>query len=393
MSNRSSTAIKKCCLILSYLLILVPGCPRDTDEEIEIVNISNTLGRSYNPAIAADSWGTFYVVWEDWLPIPESLFILMTSRPPSGEWSEPERVLEMNCGQFPDIEIDKHNTIHLIWRNTDQELWGEVLYTKKPLGGTWTEPETLSIYGMSCCPDMVVDDNSIVHLVWQEALASWPIFYSQKAANGYWSWPVKISRGSTKSRDDPQIDVGPKGDAHVVWINCYEYGAGSVYKSAPVYATNAVGDTWSYPEKLYIDQFLETHSPSIVVDNAEVIHVVWASHGDIFYTHKSPGSEWETPARVCSTNTISGSPDLIGDIDDMLHLVWREGGNNLCYTSKSAGDDWGDIHTYMLNQLAFPVPQVAISESNIGIVYSDALEFDPQGQDNYEIFFVEIPLN
>jgi len=371
---------------------MIPGCRRDTDEEIEIINISNTPGRSYNPAIAADSWGTFYVVWEDWLPIPESLFILMTSRPPGGEWSEPERVLEMRCGQFPDIEIDKHNTIHLIWRNTDQEMWGEVLYTKKPLGGTWTEPETLSIYGRSYSPDMVVDDNGIVHLIWQELIADKPIFYSKKMANGYWSWPVKISRGSAEYRFDPQIAVGKHGDAHVVWVDTYAHEIALVFKDIVVYTTNAIGDTWSYPEKLYIDKQLETSSPSIVIENAEVIHVVWASHGDIFYTHKSPSSEWETPARVCSTNTISGSPDLHEDTDGTLHLVWREGGHYLCYTAKSQGDDWEDIHTYMLHQQAFPVPKLAISENNIGIVYSDVLEYDPQGQDNYEIFFTEMPL-
>ncbi len=383
---------KRCCIIILYFLSVIPGCRRDSEEEVDIINISNTRGYSCNPAIAVDSKDYFYVVWDEQFITQESLFIYMATRPPGGEWSEPEKIFEPRAAQFPDIKVDKHNTIHLIWRNTDNEGWGEVLYTKKPLGETWTEPETISIYGISCCPDMVVDDNGLVHLVWQELLTDWPIFYSKKRTNGYWSWPVEISRGNAKSRDDPQIDVGSQGDAHVVWVDWYEYGAGSIYKSAPVYTTNAVGDTWSYPEKLYIDQYLETYSPSIAIDNAGVIHVVWASHGDIFYTHKSLSSEWETPVRVCSTNTISGSPHLIAEIDGTLHLVWREGGNNLCYTKKSQEDDWDEIHTYLLNQQAFPVPQLAISNNSIGIVYSDPLEYDPQGKTNYEIFFIEIPL-
>ncbi len=390
MSNTVATTIERRCLVVLCLILLIAGCRRDSEEELDIINISNTPGRSFNPAIAVDSWGKLYVVWEDWLPVPESLFILMTTRPPGSEWSEPERVIEMRCGQFPDIEIDKHNTIHLIWRNTDQDMWGEVLYTKKPLGGTWTEPETLSIYGRSCSPDMAVDDNGIVHLIWQELIGDYPIFYSKKKANGYWSWPVKISR-TADWRFYPQIAVGPKSDAHVVWVDNYKWGE-SVFKSATVYATNAVGDTWSYPEKLYVDRLLETSSPSIVVDNEEAIQVVWSSHGDIFYTHKPPGAEWETPARICSTNTISGSPDLIRDLDGTLHLVWREGGHYLCYTSKSQGGDWENIHTYMLPEQAFPVPQLAIFENTIGIVYSDILEYYPNGATNDEIFFTEIPL-
>ncbi|KPJ71921.1 hypothetical protein AMJ52_08090 [candidate division TA06 bacterium DG_78] len=364
MKKKSKYLLLRLCSVAILLT-----CRKNTDEEIDLVNISNTRGYSEHPAIAADSRGYFYVVWDEQFITKESLFIYMATRPPAGDWSEPEKIFEPWAAQFPDIEIDKHNTIHLIWRNTDHELWDEVLYTKKTLGGTWTEPEIISIYGISCCSDIAVDDNGNVHIVWQEYLATnEPVFYINKANNGSWSMPTEISKGVTSSRGAPQIDTDPNGNAHMVW----EEAKTDTSNDLIVYTTNAGSGTFSQPQYIYrTTGFLQDQiDPSIAVDCQSTIHVVWTQERDIFYTYKIPTSDWETSLRVYATAGISARPYITADLSETLHLLWDEENSTLNYTSKSPDSDWKNPKSYLIDMYGFPSPKSAISTNSIGIVFN-----------------------
>lgn len=382
---------------LKILIFILPviltafKCTRH-DEQLDIINISNTRGRSEYPAIAADSRGYFYVVWDEQLFSKESLFIYMAIREPSGEWTEPEKIFELQWATFPDIEIDQHNTIHVVWRDTDEQGWGEVLYTKKKTGCMWTEPETLSVYGMSCNPDFAVDNLGNVHLVWRE----WPsyrvqkIFYAKRTSSGHWSIPIEISEGNVFHRGSPYIAVTATGNVHVVWQETETDISGFLI----VHCMSANGDSLTQPKAIhYLDSYLDAQTnPSITVDQSGTVHVVWNAHADIFYTFKDPDVEWQTPARVCSTECLSMRPSIATDAGGDLAVVWMEGDNRLAYTSRTTDGDWGQINDYVINRLAFPSPELAISTNSIGVVYSDPIEFDQAGKDNTEIFFIEIPM-
>lgn len=369
------------CLGIIISMLLISNCSRDPDEA-DVINISNTPRRSEHPAIAADSRGYFYVVWSDNFVNHESLVVYMAIRSPAGVWAEPVKIFEPRAANFPDIEVDITNKIHLIWRNTNSAGWGEVLYTQKALGGAWTEPGTLSIYGMSACPDLAVDNSGDVHIVWQELVGSWPIFYIKKAG-GTWGMPVEISKEDVFSRDGPHISLNPDGDAHVVWGEVKT----DIGPLLAVYTTNAVGDTFSHPQD--INSIGDQYHPSIAVDNEEVVHVVWGQDGDVFYTYKAPGSQWHTPARICSTSLYSGEPDLI-IYDNTLHLIWREEGA-IYYTSKQQGVEWAEIEKLHVDIQVISDHKIAASLSGVGIVFSGYTEPDSAGLENLEIFFIEVP--
>lgn len=378
---------KTACLGIITSMLLILNCSSDPNEA-DVINISNTPGCSEHPAIAVDSRGYFYVVWDDNFVTQESLVVYMVTGSPTGVWSDPVKIFEPRAANFPDNEVDNSNTIHLIWRNTNSVGWDEVLYTEKSLGGNWTEPDTISIYGMSASPDLALDNSGDVHIVWREMVGPWPIFYIKKAG-GIWSIPVEISKGSVFARYALQIAVDPQGYAHVVW----EETKTDTGPSWIAYTTNAAGDTFSHPADIYpVGPSYELQSnPSIAVDNDGTVHVVWSQYKDIFYTLKTSDTQWETPVRVCSTSALSRRSCLVADSDGSLHLVWVEGDNTFCYTSKVQEDDWDEPKSYTVNIEAFPSPKLAISSTSIGVVFSDICESGSSGYENYDIFFVEIP--
>jgi hypothetical protein len=381
----------KLIILILPLIAAALRCTRH-EEQLDIVNVSNTRGYSEYPAIAADSRGYFYVVWDEQFITQESLFIYLAVRDPSGEWTAPEKIFELQWATFPDIEIDQHNTIHVIWRDTDEHGWGEVLYTKKKTGCMWAEPETISVYGMSCNPELAVDNFGNVHLVWLE----WPtythkyIFYAKKSSAGTWSMPLEISIGEAFSRGEPQIAVTPTGDVHIVWDEL-ETDAGT---RLILHCMSDGDNSFTQPKAIhYEDFYLDSQTnPAIAVDQSGTAHVVWNARGEVFYTFKEPNADWQTPAQISSTEYLSMRPSIAVDAGGNLTVVWIEGDDRLANVSRKADGDWGHINTYIISPLAFPSPELAISTNSIGVVYSQPIEFDPAGKDNTEIFFLEVPM-
>jgi hypothetical protein len=114
-NNKKWLSIAFCCIITAV------HCSKDFIEELDVINISNTSGRSEDPAIAADSRGYFYVVWEERSP-NEILDIYMAERPPNGDWTQPAYILEPQTPQRqPRITVDNENTLHVVGQYTNVE--------------------------------------------------------------------------------------------------------------------------------------------------------------------------------------------------------------------------------------------------------------------------------
>jgi hypothetical protein len=383
-NNKKWLSIAFCCIIV------VVHCSKDFIEELDVMNISNTPGRSEHPAIAADSRGYFYVVWDERAP-NGILDIYLAERPPAGDWTQPTHILEPQTPQRePNITADNENTLHVVGQYTNTEGWGEVLYTKKTLAGDWTTPEIIGMYGMACVPDVAVDDGGNVHIVWQELLSSQPHFYVKKVGSS-WSTPVEISGENVFLREEPHIAIDPQGYAHVVWL---EFQVDGDPENMIVYTTNAIGDTWSYPTVVAIDSLLAINSPTIEVTDDGTIHIVWSQDRDIFYTYKSSSDEqWNTPTKIYPTSSRSAGPCLTVDDDGTLHVVWIEGTGELYYVTKFKEGDWTEPKVYKTNT-TIQSRYAAISPTSIGIVFMKFVEIDlVGGEDNYDIFFVELPKN
>lgn len=379
-------------LILILPVVLTAFRCTKHDEQLDVINISNTRGYSEYPAIAVDSRGYFYVVWDEQFITYESLFIYIAIRKPSGEWSAPEKIFELQWATFPDIEVDQHNTIHVVWRDTDEQGWGEVLYTKKRLGCMWTEPETISVYGISCLPNFTVDNAGNVHLVWFElpTYYSPPIFYAKRDANGSWSVPIEVSKGNVFARYKPQVVATSGGHVHIVWEEIEEAGKPNLI----MHCISTSGNSFTTPQAIaYSDYYLDCQiDPSLAIDHDGTVHIVWQQDDDVFYTSKEPNADWHTPIRICSTETHSSLPNIAADANRGVRVVWFEDSRQLACASMDSEHNWSEIEYYPVDIMCSKEPKPAIGVNSIGVVFTATWELDPSGKDNTEIFFMEIPM-
>ncbi len=156
-----------------------------------------------------------------------------------------------------------------------------------------------------------------------------------------WNEPVNISNSTTESRF-PSIAVDPAGVVHVVW--CEEEGESGC---TAIYYTRYDGATWTMPIDIIIppEKGQTIDSFVLTADQAGALHLVWGggSGDQIFYSQAyapEAGSarSWRTPIPIGDPMPKTTAPDLAVDRAGILHLVYtvQRGPQSGVYYTQSA---------------------------------------------------------
>ncbi len=196
--------------------------------------------QSLVPKIATDINGTVHVVWYDdtngkWGTDWEIMYANYTT---STSWSNATAISDIygwndQSSFWPDIATDSNGTVHVVWFDDTNGEWGndrEIMYMNHTSTG-WSNASVISDDntgwndGLSEQPDITVDKDGIIHVVWQDSTdGTWgtdqEIMYSKYTVTG-WSNIEVISDDSSGWNDDtsinPTILTDENGVVHVVW--------------------------------------------------------------------------------------------------------------------------------------------------------------------------------
>jgi uncharacterized repeat protein (TIGR01451 family) len=81
------------------------------------------------------------------------------------------------------------------------------------------------------------------------------------------------------------------------------------------------------------------NSPCLVVDRSNIVHVVWASAGDIYYARRSADGTWSAPRNISNSNGSVYAPLLsLGDTG-VIHVLWR-GNGSVTYARGERNGSW-----------------------------------------------------
>jgi hypothetical protein len=324
------------------------------------VNISNTTGRSKDPAFVVDNWGHLHVVWTDDTFGNNEIFYCFFN----GQcWSIQVNLSnDSTDSKEPDITTDAHGYPHVAW--TDWNT-GEILWTFYD-GVLWSTPVDLRDYvGFSVSPSLAADDSGRVFISWHDLEGQSDIYFSFYDGIS-WSEPQNLT-DDTESSAFPDMAVDSWGHVHLVWRN---YGS-----DIEIYYLKYDGDLWSTWVNI---SNLPGYSvdPKIALDSQDHPHVVWEErsggyHG--YYTFHD-GSSWQEAIKISDFEPLR-IPEIAIDSRDVVHAVWT-----------TAGEVGGEAYWNFYIEGSWSIP---VNLSNTPDEASGSPDIGVDPLDNFHVVFVE----
>jgi hypothetical protein len=342
-------------------------------------------GFSTHPSIALDSNGDIHLVWDD--DNPGNSEIYSTKSTDGGAtWSKPKRIT-WNTGSsaFPDVAIDSNNNMHLVWHDNSKDSNLELLYKKSTDGGaTWSKYKRFTWNtGRSLEPTILIDSYDHIHVVWQdESPGNFEIFYKRSTDGGLtWFMSDRLTWTATWN-DEPAMAADSNDHIHLVWRDDRE-----------LYCKRSTdrGATWLKYRRLTWNSGLSCRA-AIGVDTNDHIHVIWQddskdSNFELLYKKSTDnGATWSKYKRLTRNAGASIIPAIALDAQNHIHLVWQDDSMGIkeeVYYKRSTdgGSTWTTKRlTWNSGQSSYP--EITIdSSSNIHIVWNDS------ASGNFEIYY------
>jgi RHS repeat-associated protein len=235
------------------------------------VRVNDDVGTSYQyaPAIAVDTAGNAYAVWDDRRNGTYNGDIYFAYRPAGGAWGANVRVDDdpSASGQYwPDIAIDAAGTAYVVWEDYRPASSSDIHFSYRLANGAWSPSVRVNDDGegnYNGWPNIALDEAGNAYAVWEDTRdnGNEDIYFSYRPAGGEWSTNLRLNNDPINDREQfyPTIAAGPPGYAYAVWLDDRNYDPWEhydVYGAAIQVGDSAwrrtltatVSTTWSFAE-------------------------------------------------------------------------------------------------------------------------------------------------
>jgi hypothetical protein len=343
--------------------------------------LSWTSSSSFSPVVATDSGNNIHIVWSDYLgSIPEILYKKSTDG--GSTWSTERLTWNSGHSTYPDIAIDSNNRIHVVWRDSTPGN-SELFYKKSTDGGvSWTTKRLTWTSGNSEDPAIATDSSNNIHIFWQDDRNVKEEIFYQKSTDGGSTWTAKRLTWDSGASRDPAVAIDTNDNIHIAWRDSKPGSLEIYYKKS----TNG-GASWTTKRLTWNSEGFRY--PDIATDSGNNVFVVWSKYqtGDyeIFLKKSTDGGTTWSKTRLTRTSGDSDHPAIAIDPSDNIHVVWDDGTvvNEEIYYKRSTdgGTTWTTKRlTWLLYTSWYPALSID-PISNIHVVWSERYP------GNYEIYY------
>ncbi|MBN1216811.1 MAG: exo-alpha-sialidase, partial [Candidatus Lokiarchaeota archaeon] len=373
------------------------------------------------PDIATGPDGTIHVVWinNDDVPFNTIRSVMYSSYTEGSGWSDIIVISDGYQGvywnhdlcQFPAIAVGPDGRIHVVWECRQDGYWGtdpEIMYVSSSDGILWSNVTVISdgyqdVYwntGESWFPDIAVDNDGNVHVVWEDMTHGiWDdnseIMYVSHREGIGWSNVTIISDGymgyywNDGSKSEPKLAIDGNNKIHVVW----EDGIDSPFPSADniMYVSYIEATGWTNCSIISIGYENEPYSyasrwyPDLAVSDEGDVHIVWQdlSNGiwgvddEIMYKYYDHIEGWSNIIVVSDgyndiywNNAESYDPSITLDPSGNAHIVWHD------YTTGIWGSDSEIFYTKIIKDYGL-LNVTVVSDGYQGIYWNNRGSLNP----------------
>ena len=218
------------------------------------------------------------------------------------------------------VSSDSEGNVHVVWSRSNQHLYYSMI---SPRGETLIDATQVTGSGLHKIyhPDMVIDDNDIVHITWADHSGQHKIMYtalqpfetemdgSVSDDNSLTAIDDTIIAQHINNRDWPAIDVDSKGNIHIVWQDNYD-SLDMFFQQPQIYYKMLQPDYSVQTVIILFDETLLTpiigHKghPDIVVDANDFVQIAWddtrGGKVELVFVVDTSGSMYSEWADVCT---------------------------------------------------------------------------------------------
>ena len=214
----------------------------------------------------------------------------------------------------------------------------------------WSDPELISIDSTDTSeyPDIAVDYNGNVHVVWNDNTNDYlgsgtdvDVFYKcWNATSEIWNIIEVVSNESSINSEQPKIDVDQNGNVYVVWFENSDLAGSGGDQDVFYKILNVTTNNWTLTGVVSTESNGASNEPDIAIDNAGNVHVVWHDYTndylgsgadeDIFYKRWNATSKTWTITEVVSIGSTGASrvTEIAVDSNGNAHVTWSDLGND-----------------------------------------------------------------
>ena len=233
------------------------------------------------------------------------------------------------------VASDSEGNVHIVWARNTQHLYYSML---SPRGETLIDATQITSPGLHKVwhPDMVVDENDRIHLVWADKSGQHKIMYTSinpylAPLDGMAAEDAAISviddtiiSMRAQDRDWPSIDVDSQGNLHIAWQDSYDelqqfFNQPQIYYSMiqPEYSGGSV--LTLFEDTLLTPIIGHKGHPDIVVDSNDLVQIAWddtrGGKVELVFVIDTSGSMYSEWADVCTViygGSFAGSGSFQG---------------------------------------------------------------------------------
>ncbi|MBI4675334.1 MAG: hypothetical protein HY741_27130 [Chloroflexi bacterium] len=288
-----------------------------TPEEI----LPSPAAQNYFQHVAAAPNGKPHVVMTSKLGADSNSYAILYTTRQAKAWTEPIQLSTEPGAQVPCIAIGADNVRHVVYYSLQS---GKIHYTRND-GSGWSAPQAIA-NGLR--PEIVVDGNGVVHLVWMRSRTPYGVMYARRDSGGNWSTPINVARAG--EQQIPTVAVDATGRVSMVW-----------YRGAV--GTNTLSFAQIAPDGVITRQtnvqgnFAFAHWPRIAVDCMNRVRIVYQAKAAAnkpwrVYQRVFDGAKWSGPARLDGPEQTPECqvPD-IGAKGTTLAVGWYSSGSKECF--------------------------------------------------------------
>lgn len=375
----------------------------------QVKKMNGTILSGINPSVDVDN--TVHFVTSN-MPsnnydLNETLFINEAVK-------QPETPLIVNSGNstLPITITDHKGFIHLVWRDTTDNVNGDLYYTfYNATSGSWNASYSRITSGAMVVENssltLAVDENNTLHLVWADKRsAEQELYYSYLEENGSWSIEEKITTVAY-SPMNPKIAYDTHSKKLLLLFRDTGTSNNLYYQSAPA---KAQAVDWSTPQA--ISNYLAKNGDfDLCTDSyGNAILVFERNDGvrnNIYLRYKSSNAtNWGPLEIVSKLATPAYDPSITVSDDGTVYIAYTEllNGKTEVFIRYGILDSDGDglsdldeINIYGTDPYAIDSDEDTLSDGDEILIYNtNPLSNDTdsdQMPDNYEINYSFDPLN